>query len=192
VSLSAPAAAPVTVQYATQTGTAGGADFTARSGTLTFPAGTTTRSVAVALTDDDRTEPNETFTLVLSNPSGAALGGNGTGTIQDGTIVVTAQLSAGEASTVAQSSSFYGEGADPLRFGARLIRFFDILSQPGGLEPWDPIPPSSGTAVTLTARYTQAEGLAMHELANRIGAPISALHIGGVRVVNLFWWIDNQ
>lgn len=192
VTLSAPQSAPVTVQYATQTGTAGSADFTARSGTLTFSAGTTSRSVAVALTDDDLTEPNETFSLVLSNPSGAVLGGNGTGTIQDGTIVVTAQFSAGEAATVAQSSSFYGEGDDPLRFGARLIRFFDILSQPGGLEPWDPIPPSSGTAVTLTARYTQAEGLAMYELAGRLGAPIEALHIGGVRVVNLFWFIDNQ
>jgi hypothetical protein len=191
VTLSQAAASTVTVGYATQAGTATAADYTTRSGTLSFSAGTTSRSINVALTDDDLTEPNETFTLALSNPVGATLNGNGTGTIQDGTVVVTAGFSTGEASTIAQSSTYYGESGDSLRFGGRVIRFFDLLAAPGGLAPWSPAPTSSGP-VTLTARYTQAEAALMQDLANRLGVTLAQVHIGGVRFVNLFWYIDTQ
>ena len=60
----------VTVQYATSDGTAtAGSDYTAASGTLTFAAGDTTRTVSVAVLDDAHNEGNETVTLTLSNPS---------------------------------------------------------------------------------------------------------------------------
>jgi len=85
VSLSAPAAGPVTVNYATANGTAtAGTDYTATSGTLSFAAGETTKSVTVAVRGDRVVEANETLSLTLSAPSGATIGtGTGTGTIRN-------------------------------------------------------------------------------------------------------------
>ena len=74
----------VTVVYQTANGTASaGADYTATSGTLTFPPGTTARTVAVPVVTDALDEDDETFSLVLSGPFNATLGGNGTATILD-------------------------------------------------------------------------------------------------------------
>ena len=74
VTLNRAAAGPVTVDYATEDGTAtAGADYTAVSGTLTFAAGETTKTVSVTLLDDAVDEGKETFKLKLSNPQGAYL-----------------------------------------------------------------------------------------------------------------------
>ena len=75
----------MTVEYATSDGTAeSGTDFTAASGTLTFAAGETSKTVSVATTDDSADEEDETFTLTLSNPADATLGdAAATGTIVD-------------------------------------------------------------------------------------------------------------
>ena len=83
VTLDAVAGKAVAVDYATADGTAtAGADYTAVSGTLTFAAGETTKTVDVAVLDDEAEEAAETFTLTLSNPSGAQLAdAAGTGTI---------------------------------------------------------------------------------------------------------------
>ena len=77
------AAHRVTVDYATSDGTAtAGADYTATSGTLTFAAGEKTKTVNVPVLDDSHDEGEETFTLTLSNPTGARIGdGVATGTI---------------------------------------------------------------------------------------------------------------
>ncbi|MFM9035071.1 MAG: glycosyl hydrolase family 18 protein, partial [Mycobacterium sp.] len=85
VSLSKAAAGAVTVGYATANGTAGaGQDYTATSGTLTFAPGVTTQTVNVGVTGDTTAEPSETFTLTLTNPSGAVLASAvATGTITD-------------------------------------------------------------------------------------------------------------
>ena len=85
VSLSAASSRQVTVQYATSGGTAtSGTDFTAESGTLTFAANETTKTVSVATTDDSVEEEDETFTLTLSSPANATLGdATATGTIND-------------------------------------------------------------------------------------------------------------
>ena len=85
VSLSAASDEQVTVDYATSGGTAeSGTDFTAASGTLTFAANATSQTVRVQTADDSADEENETFTLELSNPSGATLGdAAATGTIED-------------------------------------------------------------------------------------------------------------
>ena len=64
VTLSAPSTSTVSVHYATASGTAtAGSDFTAVSGTLTFPAGATTRFVAVTVNGDTTFETSETFTV---------------------------------------------------------------------------------------------------------------------------------
>lgn len=85
VTLTAPATAPVTVRYATADGSAtAGADYAATSGTLTFAPGETSRTVTVPVTADRVREGNETFALVLSDPTGAAVyTRQATGTIAD-------------------------------------------------------------------------------------------------------------
>ena len=62
-----------TVNYETSDGTAtAGSDYTAVSGTLTFAAGETSKTVAVAVLDDQADEDEEEFRLILSNPSANA------------------------------------------------------------------------------------------------------------------------
>jgi hypothetical protein len=57
------------VDYATSDGTAtDGTDFTGASGTLTFGIGETTKTIAVAITDDGDAEGVETVMLTLSTP----------------------------------------------------------------------------------------------------------------------------
>ena len=74
LSLSAASAAPVMVAYRTTDGTAkAGSDYTATSGTITFPAGVTTQKVSVSVIGDATVETDETFSLTLSSPQGAAL-----------------------------------------------------------------------------------------------------------------------
>ncbi|WP_022834970.1 Calx-beta domain-containing protein [Salisaeta longa] len=85
VTLDAPSGTAATVDYRTQGGTAtAGSDYTAVSGTLTFPAGTTEQTVPVATADDASDESAETFELALTNPSGAqAPAAPATATIED-------------------------------------------------------------------------------------------------------------
>ncbi|GAA1422524.1 Calx-beta domain-containing protein [Catellatospora coxensis] len=73
VTLSVPAPFPVSVSYATTTGSAGAADYTAKSGVLTFAPNETLKTVTVPIADDAVDELNETFKLGLSSPSGAGL-----------------------------------------------------------------------------------------------------------------------
>jgi Calx-beta domain/FG-GAP-like repeat len=83
VTLSAPAAGPVTVRYATSDGTArAGEDYTAASGTLTFAPGETSKTITIVVKGDKQKEANETFSLNLTGATGAGiLDGQGLGTI---------------------------------------------------------------------------------------------------------------
>ena len=85
VTLSAESVDPVTIGYETRGGTAlADSDYTSKADTLTFSAGTTDLEIQVVTLQDQDYEGDETFTVRLSNPSGATLDdGTGTGTIQD-------------------------------------------------------------------------------------------------------------
>lgn len=70
VRLTAGALLPVTLRYTTQDGTAkAGSDYTATSGTLTFAPGELVKTVSVPILGDRSAEIDETFKLLLSNPS---------------------------------------------------------------------------------------------------------------------------
>ncbi|NJM48687.1 MAG: DUF4347 domain-containing protein, partial [Alkalinema sp. RU_4_3] len=74
VTLSRAALQPVTVNYTTGGGTAtAGSDYTAATGTLTFAAGETSKTLVVNAIGDTTVEPDETFGLTLSSPAGATL-----------------------------------------------------------------------------------------------------------------------
>ncbi len=86
VSLSAASGKPITVDYATQDGTATVADndYQERSGTLTFNPGQTTRTITVPVYHDDLDEDDETFLVNLTNPVNASIAvAQGIGTIID-------------------------------------------------------------------------------------------------------------
>ncbi len=83
ISLPAPADTVVTVDYQVVDVTAtAGSDYTAASGTATFPVGTTKLTVPVTVFGDTVQEDDETLAFVLSNSAGAPIGfGHGVGTI---------------------------------------------------------------------------------------------------------------
>jgi len=65
----------VTVKYTTSdVTTTAGTDYTAATGTLTFPAGTTSQDISVSIKGDTTVEGNETFKITLTEPAGATLG----------------------------------------------------------------------------------------------------------------------
>jgi len=84
VSLAAPNGSTVTVDYQTTDGTAqAGSDYVSAAGTLTFPGGTTTQTLAVVINGDTEDEPDESFFVTLTNPTNATIGdGQGVGTIK--------------------------------------------------------------------------------------------------------------
>jgi hypothetical protein len=85
VSLSGPSAFGASVTWTTADGTAtSAADYTATGGTASFAPGETTATASVDVLGDTDVEEDETFTAVLSAPSGATLGTDvGTATIID-------------------------------------------------------------------------------------------------------------
>jgi hypothetical protein len=112
VSLSEAATSNVTVNYATANGTARAStgDYTATSGTLTFTAGETRKTIRVPLYGDLLDEPLETFYVLLSSPSGAALSrGRGVGAIQDNDptpIITIDNVSVGEGNSGQRVAAF--------------------------------------------------------------------------------------
>jgi ribosomal protein L35AE/L33A len=85
VNLSAASGQTVTVSYATADGTAtAGSDYVAAAGNLTFAPGETSKTITVQVNGDRIGEQNESFFVVLSNSSNAAItDGTGQGAIMD-------------------------------------------------------------------------------------------------------------
>ena len=135
VTLSRSSDTPVTVDYQTAGGTAlEGTDYDAASGTLTFGPGATRRTIEVRTREDTDDEPNETFTVTLSSPSGATLRDAGAvGTIID----EVAPDPAGPALTVSDARAREGE----------ILRFQVILTPPGSETVTVDYQTASGTAV---------------------------------------------
>ena len=162
VSLSAPSDGPVSVDYATQPGTAAaGSDFVATSGTLTFAPGQTARSVDVSVVGDTLNEANESFGLELSSPQGANIGdGHGVGTILDDDPRPRASIS--DASIV--------EGND----GTRTLTFTISLDRPSGQVIGVDWATEPGTATPGTD-YQPVHGTVSFdpgETSKKIGVPI--------------------
>jgi hypothetical protein len=145
VVLSATSTSTITVDYATAHGTAtAGSDYTATSGTLTFPPGVAAKVVTVPVTPDSTVEPDETLFLNLSNPTNATIfDAQGIGTIQadDGLLVSIADKTTKEGNA----------GFTPMSFTVSLS-----APAPGAVTVnWAT---ADGTA-TAPADYTAANGI---------------------------------
>jgi glucose/arabinose dehydrogenase len=101
LTLSQPAATATSVAVATETGTADLNDYWPLNTTINFAAGQTVAFAYVGIKPDTVPEPDETYSLVLSNPSGLLLDrAAATGTILNDDVAVTPTISIGDASVV--------------------------------------------------------------------------------------------
>jgi methionine-rich copper-binding protein CopC len=165
VRLSAASAGPVTVDFATQNGNAiAPMDYTAVSATtLTFNPGETSKQVTVLVTGDADVEPDETFTVNLSNASGATIaGGQATGTIvnddgappNDAAPSVPSTSPASGATHVATDANVVVTFSESVSATASSF----TLECPGGSAQAFAVSGSPGTAVTLDPTGSLPEG----------------------------------
>ena len=134
VTLSRAATSAFSVDYATSDGSArAGEDYTATSGTLSFQAGESSRTVEVAVLDDAHDEGEETLTLRLSNASGGGVtDGEATGTIENTDLMPAALLARFGRATAEQVVTHIEERmAAPRQRGFR-ARLAGRELQPGG------------------------------------------------------------
>jgi hypothetical protein len=101
VSLSAPIDSPVTVELFTQNGSASAPDdYIASNHSLAFvPGGPLTQTVAITIKGETLDEPDESFRVILNNPTGAAIS-DGTATVTIINDDATPQLTLLDASTL--------------------------------------------------------------------------------------------
>jgi hypothetical protein len=80
VTLSAVSGSTVTVNFATANGSAvAPSDYASTSGTLTFAPGEVFKQIVIQTVGDVIVEPNEVFSVNLSNPTNATIAGSGYG-----------------------------------------------------------------------------------------------------------------
>ena len=189
VTLDRAALEQVRVDWATADGTAeAGADYRAASGSLTFGVGEISKTVSVTASGDNVDEPNETFSVRLSNASGAILGkAVGTGTITDDDDAPTATLdlspasiseNGGESAVTARLShpssadtTVAVSGSDDYRLGAN-----GVLTIPAGAT-------RSAAPVTLTALDNRTD--APEKLVTVSAAATNAQGVEGPQAVTL-------
>lgn len=135
IRLEGPVGMALSLDYATTNGSAlAGSDYLAVSGTLVFPPDVTTQFVTIPIRGDLTDEPNETFTLLLSNPTNATLSASQvTVTILDNDPL--------PAVSIADAAVVEGNG------GTNMI-FAMTLSNPSGSEVRVTCTTSNGTALS--------------------------------------------
>ena len=136
VGLSASSAQTVTVTFSTANGTAtAGSDYIAKSGTVTFNPGETSKPIIVLVAGDTIAEPNETFFVNLTSATNATISdGQGKGTIIND-----------DPSLNQPTADFDGDGASDIgiyREGAwSIIRSSDggVTNYGWGGPSWEPV-----------------------------------------------------
>ena len=149
LTLSSAAVGGETVAWATSNGTAAaGTDYNAGSGTVTFAAGATTATISLTIRGDRTAEPDETFVVTLSSPTGGlALGSPSQATVT----IVNDDGAVARVATIAPVSVTEGNG------GAQTVTLTVSLSSAavgGETVAWTT---SNGTAAA-SSDYTAASG----------------------------------
>ncbi len=183
VHLSSASATPVTAHWQAEDGTAtsAGADYVAASGTVTIPALALSAPIVVQAVGDSCGEADETFSVALSSPSGAAIqAGTATGTIlnDDDTTAPTATVlspDGGEALEVASTTFVTWSASDN---GA--VSGVDVLlSRDGGATYPEVLAsglPNTGSfewTVTAPATATAMVQVKAHDANCNIGSDVS-------------------
>ncbi len=209
VTLSRAASDRVTVDYRTRDGSAqAGEDYEAASGTLTFSAGESSKTIEVAVLDDAHDEGEETFTLALSNASGAWLeDAEATGTIENADLMPAALLARfGRATAeqvvehVEQRMAAPRQRGFRARFAGRELRpgmerdfalgFLSQFGQPTGMGPGGAVPMGAASmgatsrganpmAANLFGRSTGTTGMTGRQPPMGVGAAMPGGPSGG-------------
>ncbi|MFN0143100.1 MAG: Calx-beta domain-containing protein [Mycobacterium sp.] len=197
VSLSKASTTPVTIGYATTNGTAtAGADFTATTGTLTFAPGVTSQQINVPILADTAVESSETFTVTLSNPTGATIAGaTATGTITNTPVTVTPPPTTGSGSvsyTVADNWGSGFTGTMNVTAGQTLNGWTVSFNTPAEITSvWNGVISSHvGTAYVVTnaawngqVSAGQSTSFGFQANTGAAGGAITGLQLNGVAVV---------
>ena len=131
-------ASKVTVNYATSNGTAtAGSDYTAKSGTLSFAAGQTSKTFTIPIINDTLHESDETVNLTLSNPTGGATLG-----IQDTAVLTIIDNDSGGVLQFSSATYTVNEG---------------VLSGKAAIK----VTRSGGSASGVTVNYSTSDGTAI-------------------------------
>ncbi|WP_376690744.1 Calx-beta domain-containing protein [Wenzhouxiangella sp. EGI_FJ10409] len=156
----------VTVQFATQNGTAvAGEDYVATSGTVSFAPGQQSRQIPVTILANPTTSENRNFFVELSNPVEATIGGQGQA---QGLIVDALQ-------TLVQVDSLVdGVGVEGMSDPARVA-----VSSPDGAHVYV-VSRTADELVILerdseSGQLTPVESLSVAELASAIGRDIGGI-----------------
>ena len=196
----------VTVDYATSNGSANaGDDYTAKSGTLAFTAGQTSKTIQVSIIDDTIDDDNETFTLTLSSPNGAQISdATGTGTIsnsepvedppaQDPVVLLTASFANVPADHNGSNFTFQLSFSENVEAGYARIRdhaftvtgaTIDSASRitQGSNQGWNvEVNPTGNEAITITLPETtdcDASGAICTDDSRKLSHPTSATVAG--------------
>ena len=149
VTLTPPNEQVVTVDYTTTDGTAvADEDYSATSGTLRFAPGDTSKTIRVPTLRDAVAEPVETFTVVLSNPSGTnVVHDTGVGTITDEGLP---GLSIADAPTVAEG----GEAVFPVTLNPASS---EVVTVAYATQDGTAVADSDYTATSGTLRFEPGE-----------------------------------
>jgi hypothetical protein len=161
VTLSGSHANNTTVDYTTAAGTAGaGSDYSAVSGRLTFNKNQTSKTIAVPILGDRLSEPNETFSVQLSNARGA--------TITDGQGVVTIADNEPHVRISSPSVREGDSGTATMTFYVTLQAAYDLpvtvnyTTGGGTATPGDDYTPTSGTVVIQPGQTYQTISVAVN------------------------------
>ena len=173
---------------------AGGSPITGYTVTANPGGASCSTSGALACTVTGLT-PNTSyrFTAVARNSSGP-----GADSVPSDAVVVLAGryavlVSAADLTSINTAADFFAiPRSEALITGARLMRYFDFLTQPAGLGPLTPPVPSTGPS-SLVAAYTDpVEVAAMEQLANRTGISVENLHDIGVHLLVYLWFLSTR
>jgi hypothetical protein len=155
VNLSAASGQTVTVQFATNDGTAtvAGNDYTAASSTLTFAPGDTQKLITVLVNGDTTNEADETLTLDLFNSTNA---GNATSTLTK--ITATGTISNDDAvPTLTLTGDSHAEG-NSVATSSQFL-FVATLSAASGQTILVPFTTADGTATVADGDYQATSGI---------------------------------
>ena len=166
VTLSRAPSGTVTVDYATSDGTAtAGTDYTATSGTLSFAAGETEKSVSVPVLDDGHDEGSETLTLTLANPSGAYLAdGSATGTINNTDPMPLAWMVRFGRTVSSQVVDALGERLDSGGASHVSVGGISLIGEPGKLPVENDDPFALPKWTTRSGLETDGDDITAHDL----------------------------
>ena len=178
----------LTAKWTATAGTAGAADVTLGSGTVTIPAGSTRGLIPLTFQPDTLVEGTESFTITLSNPTTSLILDN-SAQIQildnDGPTTYTyiPKFSGATADLIARAATKLGvQPNDIPKLGAGLLRYFIALSPPG--TTFAPLPVQPGGDYQYAATYTTAaERDAVVAAATTFGVNGTQLHTNGAVLV---------